>query len=288
VPDRRWGACGAGLEVGEDGRDHPRVGDDGERSQCCTAARATGDVDVEHPAQALSPCHLRASGRRPRVGTLARRRARRRGPDEAAMARVWGKQAVEPKQVTARARHRRSQAGDEVERLEQDVGGAVAKRMLQLVDHQPVTVAAETLTRNGPVSASLARKPARRASTVDRALVTTASTRVSSSGRAANSRRARAGPASPVRVHRAEGLARALPRRPRSAGWSRGCSAGATADSRSTSGSASVRPTPRAGATWCGSHAPPAVLPRHKDVLIPRRVEFLYTRPRSPSRVATP
>jgi len=64
------------------------------------------------------------------------------------MARVRGKQAVEPNQVTARARHARSQARDEVERLEQDVGGAVAKRMLQLVDHQPVTVAAETLTRN--------------------------------------------------------------------------------------------------------------------------------------------
>jgi hypothetical protein len=48
VSHRRWGACGAGLEVGEDGRDHPRVGDDGKHSQCCTAARATGDVDVAY------------------------------------------------------------------------------------------------------------------------------------------------------------------------------------------------------------------------------------------------
>lgn len=40
-----------------------------------------------------------------------------------------------------------------------------------------------------PVSASLARSPARSASDVDSAFVTTASTRVSSSGRAAKSRR---------------------------------------------------------------------------------------------------
>jgi len=108
-----------GPRGGEDGRDHPRVGDDGEHSQCCAAARATSDVDVDHPAQPLSPCHRCASGRRPLVGTLARRR----GPDETAMARVPGKQAVEPNQVTARARHRRSQAGDEVERDAESVEG---------------------------------------------------------------------------------------------------------------------------------------------------------------------
>jgi len=36
VSYRRRAAGGAGLEVGADGRDHPRVGDDGEHSQCCT------------------------------------------------------------------------------------------------------------------------------------------------------------------------------------------------------------------------------------------------------------
>ena len=37
----------------------------------------------------------------------------------------------------------------EVERLEQDMGGAVAKRVLEFVDHQPVAVTAETLQGNG-------------------------------------------------------------------------------------------------------------------------------------------
>ena len=49
----------------------------------------------------------------------------------------------------SRPRHQRGETGDEVERLEQDVGGAVTKGMLQLVDHQSVAVAAETLQGNG-------------------------------------------------------------------------------------------------------------------------------------------
>ena len=57
---------------------------------------------------------------------------------------------MEPNEVTARARHQRGQASDEVERLEQDVGGgAIAKRVLELVDHQAVAVAAEALQGNG-------------------------------------------------------------------------------------------------------------------------------------------
>ena len=146
---RRRGAGGAGLEVGQDGRDHPRVGDDGEHPQCCTAARATADVDVEHPAQTLSPRHLCASGRRPLVGTLAHRSGRRPGHDEAAMARIRGEQAVETNEVTARAWDQRGQAGDEVERFEQHMGRAIAKGMLQPIDHQAVPVAAQALQGNG-------------------------------------------------------------------------------------------------------------------------------------------
>jgi len=55
------------------------------------------------------------------------------------------------------ARHRRlvvpapapAQASDEVQRLEQHMGGAVAKGMLELVDHQGVAVAAQALQRDG-------------------------------------------------------------------------------------------------------------------------------------------
>jgi len=73
VSCRRRGAGSAGLEVGEDGCDHARIGDDGEHPQGCTAARAAADVDVENAAQTLRPCHLSASAGRPRLGGLARR-----------------------------------------------------------------------------------------------------------------------------------------------------------------------------------------------------------------------
>ena len=83
----------------------------------------------------------------PRLGGLARRYRDRPGHDEAAMACVRGEQAVKPHQMSSRARHQRRQPGNKVERLEQDVGGAIAKRVLQLVDHQAVAVTAKTLTR---------------------------------------------------------------------------------------------------------------------------------------------
>jgi len=82
------------------------------------------------------------------------------------MARIRGEQAVEPHEMGSRPRHQRGETGDEVERLEQaalgilppaafvhpwtaELGGAVTKGMLQLVDHQSVAVAAETLQGNG-------------------------------------------------------------------------------------------------------------------------------------------
>ena len=52
-------------------------------------------------------------------------------------------------ELRALARQKLGQASDEVQRLEQDVGGPIAKRVLEFVNHQPVAVAAETLTRNG-------------------------------------------------------------------------------------------------------------------------------------------
>lgn len=49
-----------------------------------------------------------------------------------------------------------SEAGDEVERLEQHVGGPIAKGVLQLIDHQAIAVAAQALWFSaivGPASA---------------------------------------------------------------------------------------------------------------------------------------
>ena len=40
-------------EVGEDGCDHARIGDDGEYPHCCAATRAAADIDVENAAQTL-------------------------------------------------------------------------------------------------------------------------------------------------------------------------------------------------------------------------------------------
>jgi len=65
------------------------------------------------------------------------------------MARVRGKHAVETHEMGSRSWYQRGQAGDEVQWLEQNMGGAVTERVLEFVDHQPVPVAAQTLTRNG-------------------------------------------------------------------------------------------------------------------------------------------
>ena len=73
-------------------------------------------------------------------------------------------------------------AGHQFQRLEQDVGGAIAKGMLQFVDHQAVAVAAETFQGNcrarhvpaqalqlsaiaslGQATAALSEKPSRAA-----------------------------------------------------------------------------------------------------------------------------
>ena len=43
-------ACGVGVDVLEDGGDHTRVGDHRQHAQCCAAARAAADVNLEYPA----------------------------------------------------------------------------------------------------------------------------------------------------------------------------------------------------------------------------------------------
>ena len=43
------------------------------------------------------------------------------------------------------ARHERGQAGDEVQGVEHDVGGAVAKRLLEFINHLPALVGRQAL-----------------------------------------------------------------------------------------------------------------------------------------------
>jgi hypothetical protein len=52
---------------------------------------------------------------------------------------------VKADEVTARTRHQGRQSGEEVERLEQELAGAVAKGPLESVRHQAVTVTAQAL-----------------------------------------------------------------------------------------------------------------------------------------------
>ena len=122
VSRRRRGAGGAGLEVCQDGGDHPRVGDHGEHAKGRAAARTTAEVDVEHAAQTLRPGHCAASGRRRRRGVIVHGCRHRRGHDEAAMARVRCEQPVKAHEMDSRTWHQSGQARDEVERLDEIAG----------------------------------------------------------------------------------------------------------------------------------------------------------------------
>ena len=122
-----------------------------------TAASTRARVECLQCADPMSSSDTGSAtrGRRPRLGALTHRCGRRPGHDETAMARIRIEQAAEPDEVTARARHQRGQANDEVQRREHHVGGAIGKRGLELLDHQPVAVAAQALQGNGRVLAAI-------------------------------------------------------------------------------------------------------------------------------------
>lgn len=56
---------------------------------------------------------------------------------------------MKPDEVSARSWDQGRQPSDEVQRFEQNMGGAIAKGVFEFVDHQAVAVAAEALKRNG-------------------------------------------------------------------------------------------------------------------------------------------
>ena len=63
------------------------------------------------------------------------------------MACVRGEDSVIPQQMASRSRHEGRQPRGEVDRLEQELGGGVAKRALEPVHDQAVAVAAEAVER---------------------------------------------------------------------------------------------------------------------------------------------
>ena len=69
--------------------------------------------------------------------------------DGLAMLAIRREHAVEPGEVQSRTRNQRRQAGDAVEWVEDDVGGAVAKRLLEPIDDTSPIVGREPLVGDG-------------------------------------------------------------------------------------------------------------------------------------------
>ena len=121
-------------EMSQDRVDGASVLDAGEDPKPPAADRAGLDVDAEHAPQASGPAARgeRGGGAR-RLVALGGRCLQRAGSascrgDASAKMAVRCEHAVKAREVHARPGHEGCQAGKEVERLEHDLGGAVASR----------------------------------------------------------------------------------------------------------------------------------------------------------------
>ncbi len=112
----------------EDGGDNVGILDASDHAQLAAAIRAGLDIDREYPFQSLHPGH----GSEGYVRFLLTGFAF--WHDRLTMLAIRGEHAVEAGEVQSRARNQGGQAGDEVEWLEDDMGGAVAEWLLELVD----------------------------------------------------------------------------------------------------------------------------------------------------------
>lgn len=72
-----------------------------------------------------------------------------RGCDERPMLAIWSENAVEAGEVYPRLWYQGSQSGDKVQRLENNMGGAVAKWRLQFITHLAGGCQGEASFRNG-------------------------------------------------------------------------------------------------------------------------------------------
>src|SRR5919106_999065 len=133
-----------------------RTGDD---LQSAAAVGAVFDVDVEDPFEQPGPAHARCLSLRVSVLAwgLGGRRCRA-GNDFTAQLRIGRQHAMEADQMEPRARHQRRQALHELQRLHDDMGGAVFVRTLQLQHNLAGAIALEPLVgdgRPGDVAAEL-------------------------------------------------------------------------------------------------------------------------------------
>ena len=127
----------------EDRSDDIGIFDAGDDAQFAAALGAGLDVDGEDAFQALHPSH----GGKGLIRLFVARFAF--WHDGLAMLAIRREHAVEPGQVQSRTRDQRRQAGDEVEWVEDDVGGAVAKRLLEPMDDLSSLIGREPLVGDG-------------------------------------------------------------------------------------------------------------------------------------------
>ena len=126
-----WRGSGGELEVAEDAADGREVGDEGE-DPAARAAGVTGeDIDAEGAAEEFGPGEA-ASGRGARrelrrSGGLGGWRCRlgRSWDDARAQVRVGSEHPVEPGEVEPGRRNEGGEFAEELERGEDEVGGAV-------------------------------------------------------------------------------------------------------------------------------------------------------------------
>ena len=144
---RAWLCVGnpvAQCDVSEDGLNDRGVFDGGDDAQRATTVRAGLDIDVEHPLESLHPGEWRQGVVRvtPRRWLVAK-------DDQLAMLELWSEDAVIASQVNAWPRYQRSQPCDERKGVHDDVGGAVAERVFELVHDLRVLIDREALIGHG-------------------------------------------------------------------------------------------------------------------------------------------
>ena len=127
----------------EDRSDDIGIFDAGDDAQFAAALGAGLDVDGEDAFQALHP----SRGGKGLIRLFVARFAF--WHDGLTMLAIRREHAVEPGQVQSRTRDQRRQAGDEVEWVEDDVGGAVAKRLLEPIDDLSSLIGREPLVGDG-------------------------------------------------------------------------------------------------------------------------------------------
>ena len=139
------GGCGrlASTNVLEDRGDDIGIFDAGDDAQFAAALGAGLDVDGEDAFRAPHPGH----GGKGLIRLFVARFAF--WHDGLTMLAIRREHAVEPGEVQSRTRDQRRRAGDEVEWVEDDVGGAVAKRLLEPIDDLSPIVGREPLVGDG-------------------------------------------------------------------------------------------------------------------------------------------